>query len=79
LIGAISAALGNIFRLSSQLQQSEEKTLFAHFDVLECIRLRDPAGARAAMLGLIAVAATDLAPLLERPVNLIGATALRSQ
>jgi GntR family galactonate operon transcriptional repressor len=75
LIGAIGAALGNIFRLSSQLQQSEEKTLLAHFDVLECIRLRDPVGARAAMLGLIAVAATDLAPLLERTANLIDSTA----
>jgi hypothetical protein len=47
----------------------------AHFDLLECIRLRDPVGARAAMLGLIAVAATDLAPLLERPANLIDGTA----
>jgi DNA-binding FadR family transcriptional regulator len=65
LISTISATLGNIFRLSTQLQQSEEKTLAAHFDVLECIRLRDAVGARAAMQGLLLVAARDLAPILD--------------
>jgi GntR family galactonate operon transcriptional repressor len=65
LVGTISAALGNVFRLSTQLALSHELALSAHFDVLECIRLRDAAGARAAMIRLLGVAAADLAPLFQ--------------
>ncbi len=65
LVGAISTALGNEFRLSTQLARSQELALSAHFDVLECIRLRDAPGARAAMNCLLGVAATDLAPLFQ--------------
>jgi GntR family galactonate operon transcriptional repressor len=65
LIGAISTALGHVFRLSSRLAESHEKGLSAHFEVLECIRLRDAPGAREAMLRLISVAVEELAPLLD--------------
>src|SRR5262249_49029021 len=56
----ISAALSNSFRLTTSLTQSYERTLAAHGDVLEAIRLRKPKAARAAMLGLIDVATHDL-------------------
>ncbi len=71
LIGTIQAALGNVFRLTTTNGTSHERTLSAHAQVLDCIRLRDAEGARAAMTGLLEVAAGDLAPLLE--------TALRDQ
>jgi GntR family galactonate operon transcriptional repressor len=64
LVGTMGAALGNVFRLSTQLAESHERALSAHATVLDCIRLRDAAGARAAMLGLLQVASDDLAPLL---------------
>ncbi len=64
LVGAMGAALGNVFRLSTQLAASHERALSAHAVVLDCIRLRDAAGAKAAMLGLLQVASDDLAPLL---------------
>ncbi len=66
LVGTMGAALGNIFRLSTQIAASHDRSLSAHAVVLDCIRLRDPAGARSAMLGLLEVAATDLAPFLSR-------------
>ncbi len=66
LVGTMGAALGNIFRLSTQIAVSHDKTLSAHAVVLDCIRLRDAAGARRAMLGLLDVAAADLAPFLPR-------------
>ena len=64
LVGTISAALGNVFRLSTQLAASHDAALSSHAVVLDCIRLRDAAGAKAAMLGLLRVAWADLAPLL---------------
>ena len=64
LIGTIGTALGNVFRLSTQLAASHDMALSAHAVVLDCIRLRDAAGAKAAMLGLLDVASRDLAPLL---------------
>jgi DNA-binding FadR family transcriptional regulator len=65
LIGTISAALMSGFRLSTHLAKSYAATLSAHSEVLECIRLRDASGARAAMLGLLAIAADDLAPRMR--------------
>jgi DNA-binding FadR family transcriptional regulator len=65
LVGTMGAALGNTFRLSTQLAASHERALAAHHVVLDCIRLRDPAGAKAAMLGLLNVARADLEPLLS--------------
>ena len=64
LIGTISAALMSGFRLSTHLARSYAATLSAHAEVLDRIRLRDPAGARAAMLDLLAIAADDLAPAM---------------
>jgi GntR family transcriptional regulator, galactonate operon transcriptional repressor len=64
LVGTIGAALGNLFRLTTTNGASHERTLSAHERVLDCIRLRDAAGAREAMVGLLEVAASDLAPLL---------------
>ena len=64
LIGTISAALMSGFRLSTHLARSYAATLSAHSEVLNRIRMRDPAGARAAMLDLLAIAADDLAPAI---------------
>lgn len=64
LIGTIEAALGNVFRLTTTNGASHERTLSAHYQVLDCIRLRDAEGARSAMAGLLEVAAGDLQPLL---------------
>lgn len=64
LIGTIEAALGNVFRLTTTNGASHERTLSAHEQVLDCIRLRDPKGARAGMVSLLEVAARDLASLL---------------
>ena len=61
-VGTISAALVSGFRLTTRLARSQQKALAAHAEVLERIRLRDPAGARGAMLGLLAVALDDLEP-----------------
>jgi DNA-binding FadR family transcriptional regulator len=56
----IDAALSAAFRLSTSLSDSYESTLDAHRVVLDAIRLRDAARARAAMLGLLQVAERDL-------------------
>lgn len=56
----IGAALSSSFRLTTSLTRSYERTLAAHGDVLEAIRLRKPKAAREAMLGLIDVASNDL-------------------
>ena len=64
LIGTIEAALEHLFRLTTANGASHERTLSAHHRVLDCIRLRDAAGARGAMEALLNVAAADLAPLL---------------
>jgi DNA-binding FadR family transcriptional regulator len=79
LVGAISTALGAVFRLSTQLASSQERALSAHFDVLECIRLRDAQGARAAMNRLLGVAANDLAPLFEPKETKSGGGSLSSR
>lgn len=65
LIGTIGAALESVFRLSTEgSRPSYRRTLAAHERVLDRIRGRDPAAARAAMAVLLEVAASDLAPLL---------------
>jgi GntR family transcriptional regulator, galactonate operon transcriptional repressor len=64
LVSTMEAALGNVFRLSTQLAVSHERALSAHATVLECIRVRDAAGARAAMEMLLRVAFDDLGPLI---------------
>ncbi|WP_119274440.1 FadR/GntR family transcriptional regulator [Taklimakanibacter deserti] len=56
----IGAALSSSFRLTTSLTRSYERTLAAHGEVLEAIRLRKPKAAREAMLGLIDVASNDL-------------------
>lgn len=58
--GLIGAALSSSFRLTTSLTRSYDRTLAAHGDVLEAIRLRKPKAARDAMLGLIDVASDDL-------------------
>jgi DNA-binding FadR family transcriptional regulator len=68
-----------VFRLSTQLASSQERALSAHFDVLECIRLRDAQGARAAMNRLLGVAANDLAPLFEPKETKSGGGSLSSR
>jgi GntR family transcriptional regulator, galactonate operon transcriptional repressor len=60
LASIIGTALRSSFRLTTSLSHSYQRTLKAHGDVLEAIRLRDAERARAAMLGLIDVAAADL-------------------
>jgi hypothetical protein len=47
--------------------------------VLECIRLRDAQGARAAMNRLLGVAANDLAPLFEPKETKSGGGSLSSR
>lgn len=64
LSGTISAALGNVFRLSTRLARNYALTLASHEEVLEAIRRGQPEAARAAMLTLLGTAADDLAPLL---------------
>ena len=61
LIGAIEAALRAVFAATSRMMDADG--VAAHRIVLEHIRLRDAAGASAAMHGLIDIAAADLAPL----------------
>jgi GntR family transcriptional regulator, galactonate operon transcriptional repressor len=63
LSGAVGAALMAVFRLSMHLSRSHQRALEAHREVLERIRLRDPAGARAAVNALLGVAESDLAPI----------------
>lgn len=60
LAGTISAALMTIFRLSTGLAASHQAALSAHRDVIDRIRLRDGAGAAAAMSGLLGIARHDL-------------------
>jgi GntR family transcriptional regulator, galactonate operon transcriptional repressor len=66
LIGTINAALVHGFRLTNHLMRSQQKALSAHADVLERIRLRDPDGARRAMLHLLTIALEDLTLIVER-------------
>ena len=65
LAGTIGAALEASFRISTELSRSYERTIEAHREVLEAIRLRDRAAAEARMRALIDVAQADLAPALR--------------
>jgi DNA-binding FadR family transcriptional regulator len=67
LIGAIEAALRAVFAATSRMMDADG--VAAHRIVLERIRLRDPAGASAAMHGLIDIAAADLEPLLSETTD----------
>jgi GntR family galactonate operon transcriptional repressor len=56
----ISSVLLATFRLSTGATTSERRASSAHYDVLDAIRLRDPARADRAMRRLLTVAAKDL-------------------
>jgi GntR family transcriptional regulator, galactonate operon transcriptional repressor len=60
LIGTIDAALRATFLISNELMASQAETLHVHLEVLECVRMRDPVGARKAMNSLLNYAAKDL-------------------
>lgn len=60
LTGAIEAALRATFVITNQLATAQSRALAAHKGVLECVRLRDADGARAAITGLLDIAASDL-------------------
>lgn len=60
LVGTIEAALRATFLISNQLMVSQAETLHVHLEVLECVRMRDPAGARSATNRLLDHAAKDL-------------------
>ncbi len=62
LIGTIEAALRAVFSITNQLMTTQSRALVAHGEVLERIRFRDAAGARAAMDRLLDLAADDLRP-----------------
>jgi GntR family transcriptional regulator, galactonate operon transcriptional repressor len=68
LVGTIGAALGATMRLSTELSRSYASTLDVHREVLEAIRLRDPAAAEARMRSLIDVARRDLGPVMGRRI-----------
>jgi DNA-binding FadR family transcriptional regulator len=56
----IGAALMNAFRLTTSASISYQKTLAAHGEVLEAIRMRDATGARGRMEALLGIATQDL-------------------
>jgi GntR family transcriptional regulator, galactonate operon transcriptional repressor len=60
LIGTIETALKASFHLTTSLMENQTRTLSVHRDVLERIRFRDAAGARATMDRLLDVAAEEL-------------------
>jgi DNA-binding FadR family transcriptional regulator len=60
LTGAIEAALRATFAITNRLLTAQSRALAAHKAVLECIRLRDAGGARAAIVALLDIAASDL-------------------
>ena len=60
LIGMLEAALNASFLVTNQLMEAQSRALAAHQSVLEAIRMRDTAGARAAMNRLLDIAADDL-------------------
>jgi GntR family transcriptional regulator, galactonate operon transcriptional repressor len=62
LVGTIEAALRAVFSITNQLMTTQSRALAAHGEVLERIRFRDTAGARAAMDRLLDLAAEDLQP-----------------
>jgi GntR family transcriptional regulator, galactonate operon transcriptional repressor len=59
MIGAIEAALSASFLITTNLMHNQAKTLWVHKSVLDCIRARDTAGARAAMNRLLDLAEED--------------------
>lgn len=65
LATVIGAALKSTFILSNSLSESFERTLRAHGEVLEGIRMRDPERAGAAMRSLLGIAREDLGPLAD--------------
>ena len=71
LTGTIEAALRATFTITNRLMAAQSRALAAHKAVLECVRLRDAAGARAAAIDLLGVAGRDLdsraAGTLEAP------------
>jgi DNA-binding FadR family transcriptional regulator len=60
LTGTIEAALRATFAITNRLGTAQSRALAAHKAVLECVRLRDGDGARAAIIGLLDIAAHDL-------------------
>jgi GntR family transcriptional regulator, galactonate operon transcriptional repressor len=67
LAGTIEAALRAVFGITNQLMTSQSRALAAHGDVLDRIRFRDAAGARAAMERLLDIAQDDCQSLGELP------------
>jgi GntR family transcriptional regulator, galactonate operon transcriptional repressor len=59
LIGTIETALSASFQLTTRLMENQAKTLSVHKAVLEAVRIRDTAGARAAVSRLLDVAEED--------------------
>jgi GntR family transcriptional regulator, galactonate operon transcriptional repressor len=60
LTGTIEAALRATFAITNRLMTAQSRALAAHRAVLECIRVRDADGARAATIDLLGFAARDL-------------------
>jgi GntR family galactonate operon transcriptional repressor len=61
LTGTIEAALRATFAITNRrLASAQSRALSAHRAVLECVRMRDADGARAATVALLAIAARDL-------------------
>ena len=60
LTGTIEAALRATFAITNRLMTAQSRALAAHRAVLDCIRMRDADGARAATIDLLGVAARDL-------------------
>ncbi|MET3599729.1 FadR/GntR family transcriptional regulator [Martelella mangrovi] len=60
LSNMIGTALSIAFRMSMEGAREPGASLAVHGDVIECIRARDPDGAHAAMVRLLAIAVIDL-------------------
>jgi GntR family transcriptional regulator, galactonate operon transcriptional repressor len=69
LLGTIEAALRATFEVTNELMAAQKETLAVHGAVLEHVRLRDPAAARAAMNSLLDRAASDLLSETLRPLS----------
>jgi DNA-binding FadR family transcriptional regulator len=67
LIGAIETALRASFLLTTSLMENQSRTLAVHKNVMDCIRFRDTAGARASMNHLLDLAQQDLGRVEKRP------------
>ncbi len=79
LASVIRAALRALFELTTHLGSAHEQALDLHGEVVEAVRLRQPAVARAAILKILAAAVVDLdlpppriAPEVLRPVAFDG-------